>query len=73
MGGRVLLKTKSEGRVSYLWEYSLGQEHWIPGKVTISSRTILNDLKPGNRYYFSVAIVKEEQEPWSNVIPIIVT
>jgi hypothetical protein len=73
MGGRVLLKTKSEGRVGYLWEYSLDQEHWIIGKVTITSRTILNDLKPGNRYYFRVAIVKEEQGPWSNVIHIIVT
>jgi hypothetical protein len=71
--GRVMLKTKGEGRASYIWEYSLDQELWMPGKTTLTSKTIFNNLKPGNRYYFRVAIVKEEQEPWSNVIHIIVT
>jgi hypothetical protein len=73
MGGRVKLRTKSEGRASYLWEYSLDQEHWMSGKITIRSNTIINNLETGSRYYFRVAIVKEEQGPWSNVIHLIVT
>jgi hypothetical protein len=73
MPGRVVLKTKGEGRASYIWEYSLDQEHWTSGKTTLTSKTIFNNLKPGNRYYFRVAIVKEEQEPWSHVIHLIVT
>jgi hypothetical protein len=73
MEGRVKLKTRSKGRASYIWEYSLDQKHWISGKITITSKTILNNLKPGNRYYFRVAIVKEDQGPWSNVIQLIVT
>jgi hypothetical protein len=73
VAGRVHLKTKGEVRASYIWEYSLDQEHWMSGKITRKSKTTLDNLKPGNRYYFRVAIVKEEQEPWSNVIHVIVT
>jgi hypothetical protein len=73
MPGRVALKTKGEGRASYIWEYSLDQEEWISGKTTIRSKVVFNNLIPGNRYYFRVAIVKEEQEPWSHVIHLIVT
>jgi hypothetical protein len=73
MPGRVVLKTKGEGRASYIWEFSLDQELWMSGKTTITCKTIFNNLKPGNRYYFRVAIVKEEQGPWSHVIDLIVT
>ena len=71
--GRVKLQAKGEGRAAYIWEYSLNQEEWEQASVTTQAATIIDGLRPGKRYYFSVAVTKEEQGPWQGPINIIVT
>ena len=71
--GRVKLRTRAEGRAGYLWEYSLDQENYIQANITVQATTVINGLTPGERYYFRVAVVKEEQGPWQGPINIIVT
>ncbi len=72
--GQVELVGIAEGRASYIWQYSLDQEEWITGKVTLQATAILGGLKPGKRYYFRVAaVLKDEQGPWKGPINIIVT
>lgn len=72
--GVVELLTRAEGRASYIWQYSLDQEEWTTGNVTLQATTTIKDLKPGKRYYFRVApVLKENQGPWQGPINIIVT
>lgn len=71
--GSVKLQTKGEGRAGYVWEYSLDEENWTVGVVTVKASAIINGLTPGKRYYFRVAVVKAKQDPWIGPINIIVT
>lgn len=73
ISGRVKLQAKAEGRASYLWEYSLDQENWTTGNITVQSSTVISNLTPGERYYFRVAVIKEEQGPWQGPVNTIVT
>lgn len=71
--GTVKLQTKGEGRSGYVWEYSLDEENWTIGKVTVKATTVIKGLTPGKRYYFRVVTVKNKQSPWSRTINLIVT
>lgn len=72
--GEVDLQTYSAGRASYIWQYSLDNEEWTTGNVTLQAATTINGLKPGKNYYFRVApVLKEKQGPWQGPIDIIVT
>ena len=65
---------RSEGRASYIWQYSLDQETWTTAKVTLKAKAMIEGLTPGKRYYFRVAaVLKDEQGPWKGPINIIVT
>jgi hypothetical protein len=72
--GFVVLTSRSEDRASYVWQYSLDQENWVYTDVTTHSNTTIENLKPGKRYYFRVAIVSNNiQGAWEGPINIIVT
>lgn len=73
MDGLVKLYTKSKGRVSYVWEYSLDEETWTLASITIQANTIIKGLTPGKRYYFRVASIAKIQSPWLGPINTIVT
>ena len=71
--GTVVAISSSEGRASYIWEYSLDQENWNTGSISITSKTTIEGLIPGKRYYFRVAAIKEVQAPWQGPVDLIVT
>ena len=71
--GFVFVTSKSEGRASYVWQYSLDQETWTNCNVTRTATTNIGELTPGLRYYFRCAIVTDKQQPWQGPINIIVT
>ena len=71
--GEVFVTSKSEERASYVWEYSVDQLTWSSCSITRVANTIIDNLTPGNRYYFRVALVTERQGPWQGPISIIVT
>ena len=72
--GVVVVVDRSEGRASYIWQYSLDQETWTTAKVTLKAKAMIEGLTPGKRYYFRVAaVLKDEQGPWKGPINIIVT
>ncbi len=71
--GTVKLQTKGAGRAGYIWEYSLDEENWTIGIVTVKASATIKDLTPGQRYYFRVAVVKDKQGPWVGPVNLIVT
>ncbi|PCJ26145.1 MAG: hypothetical protein COA97_06240 [Flavobacteriales bacterium] len=74
LSGFIVLTSKSEGRASYVWEYSLDQENWAQGSVTTKAESTISGLTRGELYFFRVAaIVNDVQEAWQGPISLTVT
>ncbi|MCD6067652.1 MAG: hypothetical protein K0S33_2478 [Bacteroidetes bacterium] len=71
--GSINLKVKAVKGASYLWEYSVDNATWVDAGGTKQSRTEINGLTPGSRYWFRYALIdKDGQQPWSEPLSIIV-
>jgi hypothetical protein len=71
--GSIRLKVKAVNEASYHWGYSVDNATWVDAGGTKQSRTVINGLTAGTRYWFRYAIVnKDGQQPWSEPLSIIV-
>jgi hypothetical protein len=69
--GRVRLSVKAIGRGTYYWQMSLDQEHWSSLPETNQSRTTVDGLTAGTRYYFRFrTLSRNGLSEWSMAIGI---
>lgn len=72
--GRVRVRTASEGRASYEWQYSTDLENWTDAGSTLQAATVIEGLTPGTRYYFRVRVLtKDGLSLWQDPVHLIVT
>lgn len=76
ISGQALLRTRSRGIVSYEWAYTIDPAGggWTAVPSTSIANTIINDLIPGQRYYFRVRANKGTTPgPWQGPVNTIIT
>jgi hypothetical protein len=68
-----LFARAANGRASYDWQYSKGEDLWLFGPRTVRADVTLDGLVRGAVYFFRVRIVtKEGVSDWSPVVSLLV-
>jgi hypothetical protein len=71
--GTIQLRVKAIKGAAYFWEYSIDNATWFDAGSTVQSRTKVDRLNPGTRYWFRYGWVdKDGEHPFSEPITAIV-